>query len=114
MFNYAAQTGDVAELERLSSPDCTGCQSYITLYRDTYAAGGYFKGGEWTTGPLAMKIRGKVAYATTDVSTGGGRFKTDNHADEKISKRETTQISFALAGHGRGRQVTQMALGGTE
>ncbi|MFI5428285.1 DUF6318 family protein [Aeromicrobium sp. UC242_57] len=26
VFNYAAQTGDVAELERLSSPDCTGCQ----------------------------------------------------------------------------------------
>ncbi|WP_332662819.1 DUF6318 family protein, partial [Aeromicrobium sp.] len=36
VFNYASNTGDVEELSRLSSPDCKGCQSYITLYRDTY------------------------------------------------------------------------------
>ncbi len=48
VFNYASNTGDVEELSRLSSPDCEGCQSYIKLYRDTYKAGGYFKGSDWT------------------------------------------------------------------
>lgn len=112
VFNYAAATGDVDELTRLSSPDCKGCQNYIKLYRDTYAAGGYFKGGEWTTGPLEMKFRGTATYATTDVSTGGGRFRKSRRADEKASKRDTTRITFALKGSGQNREVTQMALGG--
>ena len=48
VLNYAAATGDVEELSRLSSPKCDGCQKYIKLYRETYEAGGYFKGGEWS------------------------------------------------------------------
>jgi hypothetical protein len=55
VFNYAAATGDVDELSRLSSPDCEGCQRYIKLYRDTYAAGGYFRGGDWKIGDLEVE-----------------------------------------------------------
>lgn len=55
VFNYAAATGDVEELSRLSSPDCEGCQSYIDLYRKTYEDGGYFKGGEWKIGKLEIE-----------------------------------------------------------
>ncbi len=55
VFNYAASTGDVEELSRLSSPKCEGCQSYIKLYRDTYKAGGYFKGSDWKLGDFALR-----------------------------------------------------------
>jgi hypothetical protein len=55
VFNYAASTGDVDELSRLSSPDCEGCQSYIKLYKDTYEAGGYFKGGTWRLSNLELE-----------------------------------------------------------
>src|SRR4051794_19930833 len=47
VFNYASNTGDVAELSRLSDPKCGGCQNYIKLYRHTYEAGGYFKDSDW-------------------------------------------------------------------
>ncbi len=47
VFNYASNTGDVEELQKLSDPKCEGCTKYIDLYKKTYAAGGYFKDSGW-------------------------------------------------------------------
>ncbi|MET0928772.1 MAG: DUF6318 family protein [Aeromicrobium sp.] len=111
VFNYAAATGDVEELSNLSSPDCKGCQSYIDLYRDTYAAGGYFKGGDWEIGKLKLKLGGTETYATTDVTSGGARFRTNKDAQEKTSATATTKLTFAVRRSARGAQITQLALG---
>ncbi|MET0767866.1 MAG: DUF6318 family protein, partial [Aeromicrobium sp.] len=64
VFNYAASTGDVDELSRLSAATCEGCQSYITLYRETYDAGGYFKGADWTLGDLKLHEAAGTSYVT--------------------------------------------------
>jgi hypothetical protein len=111
VLNYAAATGDVDELSRLSSPDCDGCQRYITFYRDTYAAGGYFKGGDWRIGDLKLRTGGPETYATTDVRSGGGRFKTAESEDEKTASADSTQLTFAVQTSTSGRQITQLALG---
>lgn len=112
VFNYAASTGDVEELSRLSSPACEGCQSYIDLYRDTYQAGGYFKGGDWTIGDLSLEIDSGGTYATTSVRSGGGRFRTSAEATEKTSSSDTTKITFAVTGDRGDRRLGQLALGG--
>ncbi|MEO6472506.1 MAG: DUF6318 family protein [Aeromicrobium sp.] len=47
VFNYASNTGDVKELQRLSDPKCEGCNKYIELYKGTYEAGGYYRNSNW-------------------------------------------------------------------
>jgi hypothetical protein len=111
VFNYAASTGDVDELSRLSAATCEGCQSYITLYRKTYDAGGYFKGGEWKIGDLQLQPGDGETFATTKVVSGGGRFRTSEAEDEKASEPEITKLTFAVL-DGTSRQITQLALGG--
>jgi hypothetical protein len=111
VFNYAAATGDVEELARLSAPDCEGCQSYITLYRDTYAAGGYFKGGDWKIGDLRMENAGVEAYATTDVEVQPTKYREDPTSAETFGPAETTAVAFAVTGSGAQKVVSQLALG---
>jgi hypothetical protein len=111
VFNYAASTGDVDELSRLSAPTCEGCQSYISLYRKTYDAGGYFKGGEWKISDLELQPGDGETFATTSVVSGGGRFRMSRSGVEKASDRETTKLTFAVH-DGSKRQITQLALGG--
>ena len=43
VFNYAASTGDVEELSRLSSPTARAARATSSSTEDTYKAGGYFK-----------------------------------------------------------------------
>src|SRR5690349_8067777 len=39
VFNYAARTGDVEELSRLSSPECKPCTRYAAKFEAIYAKG---------------------------------------------------------------------------
>lgn len=110
VLNYAAATGDVDELKRLSSPNCTGCARYIALYRDTYKAGGYFIGGEWSAEKLNLEFDGAKAYVTTKVSTGGAIFRENSDAAEKRSTRDRTSLRFVVPSDGSGRQLLQFSL----
>jgi hypothetical protein len=112
VFNYAAATGDVAELTRLSAPDCEGCQSYIKLYKDTYAAGGYFKGGAWTIGDLQLKFDPTETFATTDITVAATSYRESQKAQETSGPEESTQITFGVAGDGSKKLISQLALGG--
>lgn len=112
VFNYAAATGDVDELTRLSSPDCDGCQRYIDLYRDTYDAGGYFKGGDWKLGELRVRSTKAETFLTTQVHSGGRKFRIDRSSPEERSARTTTLISFAVTGPAHDKLISQLALGG--
>lgn len=110
VFNYAASTGDVEELSRLSSPDCKGCQSYIKLYRDTYKAGGYFKDSDWKAAKLELELGGAETYASTTIRSGGGTYKKSASEPEKKSTRDTTDVTFAVSGVSDQRLITQLAL----
>ena len=48
VFNYAAATGDVDELSRLSSPTCDGCQRYIAKFTQIYEDGDRISQRLWT------------------------------------------------------------------
>lgn len=111
VFNYAASTGDVEELSRLSSPDCEGCQSYIKLYRDTYKAGGYFKGGDWNIGALRVEFEGSDVYLTTPVKVDAGRFREDASSPEKSDPGESTEVSFAINDSNGSWVTSQLGLG---
>lgn len=111
VFNYAASTGDVEELSRLSSPDCKGCQSYITLYRDTYKAGGYFKDSDWTLGDLRLRKGGTTTYVTTVASTKPGPYRESKDEPERTSSGQDNEVSFAIERMSSDWQVTQIGLG---
>ncbi|AXT85390.1 hypothetical protein C6I20_09460 [Aeromicrobium sp. A1-2] len=111
VFNYAAATGDVDELSRLSDPDCEGCQRYITLYRDTYEAGGYFKGGEWNLSELRMRYRLPQTLATTTVTTDESRYRDTGSSEEKIDPPDKAKVSFGLSRDDNLWSILQLGLG---
>ena len=112
VFNYAAATGDVDELSRLSSPDCDGCQSYIDLYRDTYKAGGYFKGGDWQMGDLQLETRSNESLATTRVTSDQSKFRKSRDFAEETGKGTNTELTFVVSPPNPDRQVTGLRLSG--
>ena len=111
VFNYAAATGDVKELSRLSAPDCKGCQSYIDLYRDTYKAGGYFKGGSWAIGELRLEFDPGETFATTDVEVSPTRYLKSRQDRPTSGPSDTTRITFGVTGAAGRKTISQLALG---
>jgi hypothetical protein len=111
VFNYAAATGDVDELSDLSSPDCEGCQKYIDLYRDTYEAGGYFKGGDWKIGDLRLEFDANESFATTTVHLERTTYRQDSDSRETIGPTEDSEVTFGVTGTGPSRRISQLALG---
>lgn len=112
--NYAAATGDVDELSRISDPDCSGCQSYIDLYRDTYEAGGYFRGGDWELGELGLRTSELETLISTDLSIGTSKFRLKSGDDEKRGAAEKTRITVGITPQPSDRVVTQIFLGDPE
>lgn len=112
--NYAASTGDVEELSRLSDSKCEGCQKYVTLYRDTYKAGGYFKGGAWTPSDLRLDFGEPETYVTTTITSPESRFRTSSETVEETGDAESTLMTFGISRSGQEWRMTQLALGGAE
>src|SRR3954467_1198640 len=46
-LNYAGAVGDTESMRRLYLPLCTRCEAIADGIDETYAKGGYFKGGAW-------------------------------------------------------------------
>jgi hypothetical protein len=92
--NYAAQTGDTDLLREISAPDCEGCNRYIKLYEKTYAAGGYFKGGDRTLEHVGATTDGNLVYISAELLAAGGQFKMSSKAEEQLSQRESTDVTF--------------------
>lgn len=111
VLNHASRTGDVAELSRLSDPDCSGCKKYIDLYRDTYAKGGSFSGGEWTPGKMSVDFGEPETYVTTTVAVA--RSEYSDGANTPIPEAaSSSKISFGIA-HSPWI-ITQLGLGDTQ
>jgi hypothetical protein len=94
VFNYAAATGDVDELSRLSSPDCDGCQRYIKLYRDTYSAGGFFKDSDWEIGPLKVSAGSERAVVFGTVTSKAGTYREDSQSPPSPGNPENSNLTF--------------------
>ncbi|MDR7086667.1 hypothetical protein J2X11_001506 [Aeromicrobium panaciterrae] len=96
VFNYAANTGDVAELSRLSSPKCSGCENYIQLYRDTYENGGFFKGSDWKLGELEVTFDDGKALVFATVKSEPGTYAESSSATPQPGNPEDSDLTFVL------------------
>jgi hypothetical protein len=96
VFNYAAATGDVKELSRLSTSDCKGCQSYIDLYRDTYQAGGYFKGSDWKLSDFQVRPGATNTTLFATVTSEPGTFRTDAQSSPQEGNAENSKLTFVV------------------
>ena len=111
VFNYAAATGDVEELRRLSAPGCEGCERYISLYEDTYKAGGYFKGGDWKIGDLELQSDPDETFATTDVEVAPTTYLKNSTSSPTDGPSTRTKITFGVVGSSNSKSISQLALG---
>lgn len=113
VFNYAASTGDVEELSRLSSPDCEGCQSYIKLYRDTYKAGGYFRDKAWSLSKLQPSSEGNSWLVLATAKAGAGTIRTSRGSAERDGEAFESSIGFRVT-RADSFRVTELGLGGAQ
>lgn len=60
VFNYAASTGDVDELSRLSSPDCEPCNKYADRFEQIYSNGDRISETLWTLRDEPLKLTGSI------------------------------------------------------
>jgi hypothetical protein len=111
VLNYASRTGDITELSRLSSQKCVGCQRYISLYRDTYRAGGYFKDSDWSFKESHLEVGDGETYLDIHVTAPKGHYKESAEKPEKTGNGEDSDLSFAVARKDGGWYVTQFGLG---
>jgi len=110
LSNYAAETGDVEALARISASDCEGCAKYIELYRTTYSNGGYFKGGAWELGDARVSHVDESYFVAVHVSWDKSSFKADAHDEEHADGAGSDDLTFEV----RGGKVRQLVLGGAE
>jgi hypothetical protein len=71
VFNYAASTGDVAELSRLSSPDCEPCTKYADRFKQVYERGDRISVRLWALHADEVEVVGtREVNADIDVNEG--------------------------------------------
>jgi thiol-disulfide isomerase/thioredoxin len=71
VFNYAAATGDVEELSRLSAPDCEPCKRYADRFREIYENGDRVAQTLWTLSPGDVLVNDKTRVTVAvDVNEG--------------------------------------------
>ncbi len=97
VLNYASNTGDVEFLSQLSSPDCDGCQSYIELYRDTYAKGGFFKDSDWSLGDLDVTVDDDKTVVFGTVTSPAGTVAKDRDSKPKPGVPEDSDLTFVVS-----------------
>lgn len=113
LLNYASATGQVARLTD-SARDCDGCAKYVELYKETYASGGYMKGGEWT--PTAIDIarqEDRVAIAFLSVHASRMRYKLGEDSKEKIGRSDDFDFRLELSRYAGEWVVTDLGLQAT-
>ncbi len=107
VFNYASNTGDVEELQKLSDSDCGGCTEYIDLFRKTYADGGYFKDSDWQLNTITAEAQGSEMVVFAHLSAPKGRYKTSTKSTERAGEGESTDVTLVPAPTSSGWILTQ-------
>ena len=74
VFNYAASTGDVEELSRLSSPDCGPCTKYAERFKAIYDRGDRISERLWGLHGDELEIVGD-RQVNTDMDVNEGVIK---------------------------------------
>lgn len=98
LLNYAANTGDIRALQRVSSRECSGCKTYEDLYRATYENGGYMREPGWTPTDLfaADEGAGSVGVLVT-VRAPRMRYKLSADSKEKFGAADVYKLRFGVS-----------------
>ena len=94
VFNYACNTGDVKELQKLSDPKCEGCNSYIELYAGTYAAGGFYRDANWVLTNLEVRTEGEYSLVLASLTAPAGSYKSSAEDSVHKGNSEETRLAF--------------------
>ncbi len=108
--NFAAHTGDTKELKRISDERCRGCRTYIDLYEETYAAGGYFKGSEWRLSNVQVKPGDSEHLVFAHVDAPTGTFKRSRSARVERGNQEDSDLAFGVSFASGKWLLTQLGL----
>ena len=108
VLNFAARTGDVSPLAALSSPRCDGCREYIGLYKDVYAAGGKFEGGEWSPSDFELEIRKRTTDVFVRIDADEGRVKPDATSGTRTEKAFDGDVVFEVDTYAKNRKVHKL------
>jgi hypothetical protein len=108
LLNFAARTGNVSPLTALSAPSCDGCQEYVSLYADVYAAGGNFEGGEWSPSDFELEVRRKTTDIFVRVEAEEGRVKPDSSSDARTEKAFNGDVVFEVDTRAKNRKVLRL------
>ncbi len=94
VFNYASNTGDVEELQRLSDPKCAGCTKYIDLIEKTYDAGGYFKDSGWAVSSAKLDSGSTHWGILTKTEAPGGTYRESKSSAPRRTPPDTYNLYF--------------------
>jgi hypothetical protein len=108
--NFAAHTGDTKELRRISDTKCQGCRTYIDLYEDTYAAGGYFKGSDWRLSEVEVKPGDSEHLVFAHVDAPTGTFKRSSSSRVERGNQENSDLAFGVSFAKGEWRLTQLGL----
>jgi hypothetical protein len=108
--NFAAHTGNTEELEQISDRRCAGCRTYIDLYEDTYAAGGYFKGSEWRLSEVEVKPGDTEHLVFAHVDAPTGTFKRTSGSRVERGNQEDSDLAFGVSFSKGEWRLTQLGL----
>lgn len=88
LLNYSSDTGDVAALSGATDAACEGCHAYVSLYKSTYANGGYFRDPGWSVARIDPEIDNKRLLVFVSVNAPGGTFKEKSGSPVQESRDE--------------------------
>lgn len=113
VLDYAYRTGDVAELERLSSPNCQGCSRYIDLLDTIHRDGGNTGGRTWSQTGSEIRFypsKKDESFVTTVLTLSAGTVQMTAYESPKTYPASRDTVTFGARFDG-GWQMTQFGLG---
>ena len=114
VFNYASNTGDVEELQKLSDPKCEACRNYIQLFDKTYSEGGYFKDSDWILSDPRLEVRDQASVVLGHIHAPAGTYKVRKGIDVKPGDPEDFAATYLPFHATDGWQMSNFGKQGSE
>ncbi len=108
---HAANTGDVRNLKALS-PGCAGCRDYISLYKNVYSRGGFFRDVKWT--PVTWSITSqspRTNRVLVAIRAAEARYKASADEDVMVNGKYDDAFVFELTRRMSQWTVSELASG---
>jgi hypothetical protein len=105
LLSYGIETGEVADLQKTSDPECTVCKNAVSTIEDNYNDGGSLQGGVYTVRDanafedfagqvitIAVSYDRSPRYGTSPLGVPRGRLDGKSFADCDVRLRWTGSV----------------------